>query len=41
MTNEPICTECGDEIDGDVMKPEGAGPMHPECWTDWINRQEA
>jgi len=36
--DEP-CERCGEPIDGDVMSPEGAGPMHPECWTDWIDEQ--
>jgi len=31
------CVECGEEIEGDVMIPEGAGPMHTGCWTDWMN----
>jgi len=30
------CVECGEEIEGDMMIPEGSGPMHTDCWTDWM-----
>jgi len=30
------CVECGEEIEGDVMIPEEDGPMHTECWKDWM-----
>lgn len=35
-SRERTCTECGEAIDGDVMIPEGEGPMHTDCWTEWM-----
>jgi len=33
------CQQCGQEIDGDLMKPEGEGCMHTDCWRDWLAEQ--
>jgi len=35
------CTKCGEEIEGDIMLPEGPeGLMHPSCWTEWAQGVE-
>jgi hypothetical protein len=33
------CVECGERINGDIMEPEDEGPMHTDCWRDWIAEQ--
>lgn len=33
------CVECGESILGDVMIPEGTGPMHTACWVDWVKNE--
>lgn len=36
---EQWCVVCDDRIDGDVMIPEGEGPMHPDCWVKWVEQK--
>ena len=33
------CSVCNTPITGDVMAPEGEGPMHIRCWREWITAE--
>ena len=33
------CAHCEEPLEGDIMNPEGEGPMHAECWVEWMGAQ--
>lgn len=33
------CVRCDEQIEGDIMAPECKGPMHTDCWTEWVKEQ--
>jgi len=36
MAKSRNCDWCDLPITEDVMVPENAGPMHPDCFTEWV-----
>ena len=40
MSQQRICAECGELIEGDIFIPEGGdGPMHRDCFIDFVHNQ--